>query len=443
LTLNRKTSNTSLRLLVYRMYKTEVSTGLFLIGILALSCLSTSIFRQQNQALAQQYIQTIKYRNLVIDLGNGLKTNAQLTYPALGKGPFPGVLLIHGSGPNDKNDTLGFIHKNGPKPPTPLWQIAQYLSERGFAVLRYDKRGAGANNTILDTNVWGKATVNDFIHDAEKALNVLIQQPEVDPKRISLIGHSEGTIIVPRVAIDNPTLVKNIVLLGAQAQSLRDSAFFQFEYIPLLYAEKVLDHNHNGSISIQEASKDPVFQSLTATQLSPSTVKLLLTGKVVTIAQLRQSIKNAGNNSSSKQNFISIDKDLKPLLIKKIESLTAKNASCTIDGCPAWWRSHFSLGSNLGMIGNISSSTGILILQGANDTQTPVQQAFMLQQRLTDVNHPDHTLITYPNLGHLFYPSSMLSTGIGPIEPSVLADLYAWLEAHSGLSHTYTITTDD
>ena len=53
-----------------------LSVGLFLIGILGLSCLSTSVFRQQNQALAQQYVQTIKYRNLVIDLGNVVKTNA-------------------------------------------------------------------------------------------------------------------------------------------------------------------------------------------------------------------------------------------------------------------------------------------------------------------------------------------------------------------------------
>jgi hypothetical protein len=60
--------------------------------------LSTSIFKQQDQALVQQYIQTIKHRNLVIDLGNGVKTNAQLTYPAIGKGPFPGVLLIQGFG---------------------------------------------------------------------------------------------------------------------------------------------------------------------------------------------------------------------------------------------------------------------------------------------------------------------------------------------------------
>ena len=81
------------------------------------------------------------------------------------------------------------------------------------------------------------------------------------------------------------------------------------------------------------------------------------------------------------------------------------------------------------------------MLNGENDSQTPVQQAFLLQQRLTDVNHPDHTLITYPNLGHVFYPSSQSSTGIGPIQEYVLADLYAWLEAHSGLSHFFFTPT--
>jgi uncharacterized protein len=65
------------------------------------------------------------------------------------------------------------------------------------------------------------------------------------------------------------------------------------------------------------------------------------------------------------------------------------------------------------------------------------QQAFLLQQRLTELNHPDHTLITYPNLGHVFYPSSPWETGIGPIQQYVLADLYAWLEAHSDLSQSY------
>jgi alpha-beta hydrolase superfamily lysophospholipase len=154
-----------------------------------------------------------------------METNAQLTYPAVGKGPFPGVLLIHGSGPGDKNETVVvFGHKNGPKSLTPFWQIAQYLSERGFAVLRFDKRGVG--NFTINQNVWGNATINDSIHDAEKALNVLVQQPEVDPKRISLIGHSEGTIIVPRVVIDNSAKVKNIVLMSTVTQNLRDILYF-------------------------------------------------------------------------------------------------------------------------------------------------------------------------------------------------------------------------
>jgi hypothetical protein len=112
-----------------------LSLGLLLIATLALSCLSTGIFKQQEGAQAQQYIQTIKSRNLVIDLGNGVKTNAQLTIPAVGEGPFTGVLLIPGSGAVDKNETLGFVQKGSPKPPTPFWQIAQYLSERGFVVV--------------------------------------------------------------------------------------------------------------------------------------------------------------------------------------------------------------------------------------------------------------------------------------------------------------------
>jgi uncharacterized protein len=65
---------------------------------------------------------------------------------------------------------------------------------------------------------------------------------------------------------------------------------------------------------------------------------------------------------------------------------------------------------------------------------------FLLQQRLTDVNHPDHTFVTYPNLGHSFYLSSQWLTRPEPIELYVLADIYSWLEAHSGISHSYVTT---
>ena len=140
---------------------------------------------------------------------------------------------------------------------------------------------------------------------------------------------------------------------------------------------------------------------------------------------------------------VNIQKQIRPALIKYYENQTAFNLSkCNnIRGCPVWLRSELNLIPTLSIIGNISNSTGILILNGENDSQTTVQQAFLLQQRLTDVNHPDHTLITYPNLGHVFYPSPQWFTETGPIEPYVLADLYAWLEVHSGLSHSFVTPT--
>ena len=209
---------------------------------------------------------------MYIDLGNKIKTNAQLTYPAIGKGPFPGVLLITGSGAEDMNETAGFIridNKTGDRtyPPVPFFQIADYLSERGFTVLRYDKRGIGTNHTILDSNIWGNLTLDDITQDANKALNILILQPEVDSKRVTVLGHSEGTMIAPRVAMDNPDKVDNIVLMGAvdnQSKILE----FQTVALPLLYAKEVLDKNHDGTLSVLEASRDVTFERLVGGNLS-------------------------------------------------------------------------------------------------------------------------------------------------------------------------------
>src|SRR5207344_933061 len=150
----------------------------------------------------------------------------------------------------------------------PFWEISQYLSERGFAVLKYDKRGVGESYTILDPNVWGNNTVNDQIQDGKQALNVLVKQPEVDPNRISIIGHSEGTLYAPRLAVDNSTKIKNIILMGAGAQNTRDLVHYQTVSIPLEYAAQVLDKNHTGYISIQQITKDPLITPL----LVPSSV---------------------------------------------------------------------------------------------------------------------------------------------------------------------------
>ena len=108
---------------------------------------------------AQSDLLTARHRDMVIDLGNGLKTNARLNLPATGDGPFPGVLLVPGSGPLDMNETIGVVRTDNDTgsiiypPSRSFHEMAQYLSERGFADLQYDKRGIGANSTVQDWNM--------------------------------------------------------------------------------------------------------------------------------------------------------------------------------------------------------------------------------------------------------------------------------------------------
>ena len=387
---------------------------IIVIVIFSLSILSNSTFYDYlTSALGQPFIQTVKNRDLVIDLGNGIQTNAQLTIPAVGNGSFPSVLLVPGSGAIDMNETLAPNTK-------PFWQIAQYLSERGFVVLRYDKRGVGANSQIIDTNVWGNVTFGNLKHDAETALKVLTQQPEVDKNKISLIGHSEGTLIAPRIGIEqenmtNATTIKNIVLMGSAATTIADLAHYQKVGIALEYMHQVLDKNHTGSISLREAIKDP------------------LVGRFF--------VAYFGNEITTPTALIDIDRQIKPLLEKELEEFTKADVNARCDnpeGCPIWFNSAASLEPNLSVIGNLSKSTSVLMLNGENDPLTPVQQSFLLEQRLTEVNHPDHTLNTYPNLGHTFAISPQWSTGLGPIEQYVLSDLHSWLSDHTHAFHGFT-----
>ena len=418
-------SNYSLRrLAIFRM---------LLIGtVAAVALYSISLAMSGNNLtiLAQQDLQTKKYRNMVIDLGDGVKTKAQLTLPAVGNGPFPGVLLIHGSGNHDMNETFSKTSK-------PFWEISEYLSERGFAVLRYDKRGIGEGGTIINTSIWGNTTINDLIQDSKKALNVLMQQPEVDPKRISLVGHSEGTIIAPIVAIGNSTNVKNIVLMGIAAQNALDLEYYQDVLAPVKYAHQVVDENHTGLISVQQIAKDlTLLNSLYKFNLN--LLHPYISGKYPTPSET-EAISRFLAREFDTNDSISIDEQYKPALIKTYENHTSNMTSleCNQAECARWFQSYANLIPPLSVIGNVSNSTGILMLNGENDSQTPVEQAFLFQQRLTDVKHPDHTLITYPDLGHTFYPSPQTATIDGPIPQYVLADLYSWLESHSSLSLPY------
>ena len=117
-----------------------------------------------------------------------------------GAGPFPAVLLITGSGPQDRDESL-LGHK-------PFWVLADALARRGIAVLRVDDRGVGASTGDFST-----ATSEDFADDVMAGLAFLRSRKELDAKRLGLVGHSEGGLIAPLVA--TRTEVAFLVLLSA------------------------------------------------------------------------------------------------------------------------------------------------------------------------------------------------------------------------------------
>ena len=127
-----------------------------------------------------------------------------LTLPK-GAGPFPAAVLISGSGPHDRDETIAG-HK-------PFLVLADHLTRRGIAVLRYDKRGVGKS-----TGVDGEATTQGLASDAEAAVAYLRTRKEIDPKRIGLIGHSEGGMIAPLIAARGDDVCW-MVLLAAPARN--------------------------------------------------------------------------------------------------------------------------------------------------------------------------------------------------------------------------------
>jgi pimeloyl-ACP methyl ester carboxylesterase len=148
----------------------------------------------------------------------GIKLAGTLTLPKEG-GPFPAVLLISGSGPQDRNEEL-VGHK-------PFLVLADYLTRRGIAVLRVDDRGVGGT-----TGKPMESTIEDHAGDALAGVAFLKSRPEIDAKKIGLIGHSEGGLVAPAAAVRSSD-VAFIVLLAGTGVTGEEIVYRQGELIAL------------------------------------------------------------------------------------------------------------------------------------------------------------------------------------------------------------------
>lgn len=144
------------------------------------------------------------YREAEIQYANkrvpGVELAGTLTLPE-GAGPFPAVVLISGSGPQDRDESL-MGHK-------PFLVLADHLTRKGIAVLRFDDRGVGKS-----TGNFGNATSADFATDALASVDYLKTRSEIDSKRIGLVGHSEGGMIGPIAAVQSPDVAFLVLIAG-------------------------------------------------------------------------------------------------------------------------------------------------------------------------------------------------------------------------------------
>ena len=133
--------------------------------------------------------------------GSSVVLSGSLALPKSGKAPYPTLILITGSGPQDRDETV-FGHK-------PFLDITRRLTEAGFAVFRYDDRGVGKS-----TGIFMASHVQDFVRDAEAVVKAMKEHKAVNPQRIFLLGHSEGSYIASKVVSQDRSLAGIVSLAG-------------------------------------------------------------------------------------------------------------------------------------------------------------------------------------------------------------------------------------
>jgi dienelactone hydrolase len=171
---------------------------------------------------APPYANPVSYDEQEATVGSGDWTlPATLAMPA-GDGPFPAVVLVHGSGPNDRDETVGASK--------PFKDLALGLASRGIAVLRYDKRTKVHGGKMAARP--GGTVKEEVIDDVVEAVKVLRARPRIDPARVVVLGHSLGGMLVPRIAAADPSIAGFVVLAGP-ARPLEEAIVGQMRHLAM------------------------------------------------------------------------------------------------------------------------------------------------------------------------------------------------------------------
>ena len=282
----------------------------------------------------------------------GIKLAGTLTTPKSGA-PFPAVILITGSGAQNRDEEI-FGHR-------PFLVLADYLTMQGIAVLRVDDRGVGGSGGSVS-----KSTTADFAADVRSGINFLKSREKIDSTKIGLIGHSEGGIVAPMVAANSDD-VSFIVLMAGSGLTGEE----------ILYLQGALIARANGAneetLAKNRARQEKLYLIL---KQETDNLKAIQKMKQASLESLDEAEKEKLANQGSK-----IEVQLKPLTSK-------------------WFRFFLTYDPEVALK---KVSCPVLAINGEKDLQVPPKENLTaIEEALKLAGNNNYTIKELPGLNHLF-----------------------------------------
>lgn len=332
----------------------------------------------------------VSYTNTI----DGTQLGGTLTIPD-GAGPHPAVIMITGSGPQDRDEAL-MGHR-------PFWVIADHFSRAGVAVLRVDDRGVGASTGSIRTS-----TSEDFAGDVLAGVEFLKTRTDIDPKHIGLVGHSEGGLIAPIVAAKSSD-VAFIVLMAGTGMSGADLLPIQER---LIYQASGLSEE----AATMQANRTIAIYDLLKSDASDESV--IAKAREIGELELADQFKDKPVDEAARRQAEAM-----------VEAQAAEIAS-------PWFR-YFIKYEPATSLRKVHCP--VLAINGSLDLQVPPRENLpRIEQALKEGGNTDITIVELEGLNHLFQTAT---TG-GPdeyavieetISPKALETMTTWIRKRAGL----------
>lgn len=308
-----------------------------------------------------------------------------LTYPKEGEN-FPVVILVSGSGPQNRNEEL-LGHK-------PFLVIADFLTRNGIAVLRYDDRGVGKS-----TGNFSSATTLDFVGDALSAVGFLKSKDQINKNQIGIIGHSEGGLIAPLAAVQSEDVAFIIMMAGPGLRG---------KEILVLQTELILSANGEPEDEIKKGAG-----------LNEQLYGILLSEKdsASVSSQLRDVFERAYIEMTDKEKTQIGDKDI--FMERQFSMMQSP------------WFKYFLAYDPYETLTKVSCP--VLAINGEKDLQVPSKENLaMIEKAFKEAEKENYKLVELPGLNHLFQTAKTgspmeYSTIEETISPSALNVIKDWI----------------